>query len=116
MCPPSLYFSLVFSCKMRKKPESGWSISRHEEQAEGEQDRRPASKIILRARTICVYDFACPIIIILPTTMLCPSTCGRLLQAKIRVEHDHCDVLMMTAIYVCVILHLKRHACVIISM
>jgi hypothetical protein len=35
-----------------------WSISHHEEQAEGEQDRRPASKIILRPRSISVCDFA----------------------------------------------------------
>jgi hypothetical protein len=76
---------------MRKKPESGWSISRHEEQAEGEQDRRPASKIDLRARSICVCDFACPMIIIFPTTMLSPSTRERLLQTKIRVEHDHLE-------------------------
>jgi hypothetical protein len=29
MFPPSLYLSLVFTCKMRKQPESGWSISHY---------------------------------------------------------------------------------------
>jgi hypothetical protein len=27
MFSPSLYLSLVFTCKMRKQPESGWNIS-----------------------------------------------------------------------------------------
>jgi hypothetical protein len=44
MFPPSLYLYLVFTCKMRKKPEFGWSIS-------------PGGGII-----------------IFPTTMLSPST------------------------------------------
>jgi hypothetical protein len=35
-----------------------WSISRHEEQAKGEQDRQPMSKIDLRERSICMCDFA----------------------------------------------------------
>jgi hypothetical protein len=29
MFPPSLYLSLVFTCKMRNQPESGWSISHY---------------------------------------------------------------------------------------
>jgi hypothetical protein len=29
MFPPSLYLSLVFTYKMRKQPESGWSISHY---------------------------------------------------------------------------------------
>jgi hypothetical protein len=29
MFPPSLYLYLVFTCKMRKQPESGWSISHY---------------------------------------------------------------------------------------
>jgi hypothetical protein len=110
MFPPSLYLSLVFTWKMRKKPESRWSISRHyffyhhaislhSRKALAnqkcrfrmlcgliarqklslvmlgikslrcqqkwslfddhmQQDRRPASKIDLRARSICVCDFA----------------------------------------------------------
>jgi hypothetical protein len=57
MFPPSLYLSLVFTCKHEEEVRI-WSISRHEEQAEGKQDRRPVSKIDLRARSICVCDFA----------------------------------------------------------
>jgi hypothetical protein len=58
MFPPSLYLSLVFTCKMSKKTKSGWSISHHEEQVEGKQDRWPVSKIDLRARSVCVCYFA----------------------------------------------------------
>jgi hypothetical protein len=56
MFPPSLYLSLVLTCK-HKEEARVWSISHHEEQAEGEQDR-PTSKIDLRARSICVCDFS----------------------------------------------------------
>jgi hypothetical protein len=84
---------------VRKKPESGWSISGLEEQAKGEQARRPARKIDPRARSIYVCDFTCPMIIIFPTTMLSPSTCGRLLQTKIRVEHDHLEKKMEPKIF-----------------
>jgi hypothetical protein len=57
MFPPFLYLSLVLTCKHEEEARI-WSISRHEKQAEGEQDRRPTSKIDLRARSICVCDFA----------------------------------------------------------
>jgi hypothetical protein len=57
MFPPSLYLSLVLTCKHEEEARI-WSISLHEEQAKGEQDR-PASKIDdLQARSICVCDFA----------------------------------------------------------
>jgi hypothetical protein len=55
MFPPSLYLSLVLTCKHEEEARI-WSISRHEEQAEGEQDR-PASKTDdLRARSTCKQD------------------------------------------------------------
>jgi hypothetical protein len=37
MFPPSLYLSLVLTCKHEEEARI-WSISRHEEQTEGEQD------------------------------------------------------------------------------
>jgi hypothetical protein len=43
MFPPPLYLSLVLTCKHEEEARIQ-SISRHEEQAEGEQDR-PVSKI-----------------------------------------------------------------------
>jgi hypothetical protein len=46
MFPPFLYLSLELTCKHEEEARI-WSISCHEEQAEGEQDRRPASKIDL---------------------------------------------------------------------
>jgi hypothetical protein len=57
MFPPFLYLSLVLICKHEEEAKI-WSISHYEEQGKGKQDRRPASKIDLRARSICVCDFA----------------------------------------------------------
>jgi hypothetical protein len=48
MIPPSLYLSLVFTCKMSKKPESGGAYLVM-------KNKPKASKIDdLRARSICV--------------------------------------------------------------
>jgi hypothetical protein len=57
MFPPFLYLSLVFTCQHEEEARI-LDISRHEEKVEGEQDRRPASKIDLRAISIYVCDFA----------------------------------------------------------
>jgi hypothetical protein len=62
-----------------------------------QHDRRPTSKIDLRARSICVW--------------FCISR-----HEDMAALQPSSDVSMMTVISLCVILHLKRHACVIISM
>jgi hypothetical protein len=56
MFPSSLYLSIVLTFKHEEEARI-WSISLHEEQAEGEQDRH-ASKIDLRARSISMCGFA----------------------------------------------------------
>jgi hypothetical protein len=53
MFPPSLYLSIVFTCKMSKMPESGWSISHHDFL----KNKPKASKIdYLWARSTCEQD------------------------------------------------------------
>jgi hypothetical protein len=56
MFPPSLYILLVITCKHAEEDRI-WSISRHEEQAVGEQDQLASKIDNLRARSMtCEQD------------------------------------------------------------
>jgi hypothetical protein len=56
MFPPSLYILLVITCKHAEEDRI-WSISRHEEQAVGEQDQLASKIDNLQARSMtCEQD------------------------------------------------------------
>jgi hypothetical protein len=100
MFPPSLYLSLVFTWKMRKKPESGWSISCHYFSYHHAFSLHSRKAL---ANQKCRFRMLCGLITRQKLSLVMPGIKSLSRQQKWSLFDDH----VQQDRFVCVILHIS---------